>query len=90
MRLRRERQLTATGAAAAVRQLDADWPHYLVILVDDELARAAGHLAAAAYGLRGFDGIHLASFEFLLSRTDDDVHFSAADARQTRAARRLG
>lgn len=88
-RLRRERQLTAAGAAAAVRQLDADWPHYLVVLVDDELARAAGHLAAA-HGLRGIDAIHLASFEFLLSRTDDDVHFSSADARQTRAARRLG
>lgn len=89
-RRRRERLMTAGEIAAAVNQLDADWPHFLRITVDDELGLAAGRLAAAQ-GLRGYDAIHLASFERLLVYcADDDVRFSCADERLGRAARALG
>lgn len=89
-RRRRERHMTTAEAATAVKQLDADWPRFVVIDASDELARAAGRLAEA-HGLRGADAIHLASFETLLNRCEDtDVQFSCADDRLSKAARTLG
>jgi len=89
-RRRRERLMTTTESAAAVRQLDADWPRFLVIPLDDDMARAAGRLADAQ-GVRGADAVHLAAFEHLVARSeDDDVEFSCADERLVRAARALG
>jgi uncharacterized protein with PIN domain len=89
-RRRREKLMTATEARLALQQLDADWPRFLVIVLGDELARAAGRLADV-HGVRGCDSVHLASFEALLARCDDaDVRFSCADDRLTRAARALG
>ncbi len=61
----------------------------LVIPLNDDVALAAGRLADRQ-ALRGGDAVHLASFETLLARCDDDdVRFSCADDRLTRAARRL-
>jgi len=89
-RLRREGRLASQPARSAVRQLDADWPRLLAIALGDELGRAAGRLADRL-GVRGFDAIHLASFETLVARSDDpDVRFSSADDRLVRAARTLG
>lgn len=89
-RRRRERHMTAAGAATAVKQLDADWSRFVAIEASGELARAAGRLAEA-HGLRGAGAIHLASFETLLSRCEDQhVRFSCADDRLTKAARTLG
>jgi predicted nucleic acid-binding protein len=88
-RRRRERHLSAAGHARILAQLDADWSAWLTVDVTEPLARAAGHLAAR-FGLRGFDAIHLASFETILSRADDEeVRFSSADRRLTRAAAKL-
>ena len=89
-RRRREKLMTAAEVRSAVQQLDEDWPRFVVIVLGDELARAAGHLADA-HAIRGCDAVHLASFEALLARCDDaDVRFSCADDRLTRAARSLG
>src|SRR5262245_14332750 len=89
-RRRSERLLTPAGAAAVIRQFEADWTAFLALEVTETLARSAGRLADRL-GLRGFDAIHLASFEELLSRVDDDdAQFSSADDRLVRAARRLG
>jgi predicted nucleic acid-binding protein len=88
-RRQRERLMTAAETRAAIRQLDADWPRLVTVVCDDELARAAGALAAT-HGVRGADAVHLASFQELLAHCDDDVHFSCADDRLTRAARTLG
>jgi predicted nucleic acid-binding protein len=89
-RRRRERLMTTAESATAVRQLDADWPRFLVIPIDDNLARAAGRLADVQ-GVRGADAVHLAAFEHLLAGSeDDDVEFSCADERLVRAARGLG
>jgi len=75
--------------AALVGRLDADWQKFHAIEVTETLARRAGHLADR-FSLRGFDAIHLASFELLFERADDeDVRFSSADASLERAARRL-
>ena len=88
-RRRREKLMTPTEARAALQQLDADWPRFLVIVLGDELARAAGRLADV-HGVRGCDAVHLASFEELVTRCDDEnVQFSCADDRLSRAARSL-
>ena len=89
-RRRRERVLRPSALSALVLQLDADWDRIAAVGVTNPLARRAGVLAER-HGLRGFDAIHLASFELVLERAgDEDVHFSSADARLTQAARRLG
>jgi uncharacterized protein len=89
-RRRLERLLTPAETRAVIRQLDADWPRLVVIPFGDHVARSAGQLADA-HGLRGGDAVHLASFEELLSGCDDDdVVFSSADERLTRAAASLG
>jgi uncharacterized protein len=89
-RRRRERLMTPAECRSAIRQLDADWSRFVVILLGDELGRTAGQLADV-HGIRGCDALHLASFEELLRRCDDeDVRFSCADDRLARAARALG
>jgi predicted nucleic acid-binding protein len=89
-RKRREKLMRPAEGRAAVRQLDADWPRFFVILLGDELGQAAGRLADA-HGIRGCDAVHLAAFETLLAQCDDeDVRFSCADDRLSRAARSLG
>ena len=89
-RRRRERLMTPRESKAAVAQLDADWPRFVVIACGDDLARQAGRLADA-HRLRGADAVHLASFEELLTRAGgDDVAFSSADVPLARAARALG
>ena len=51
--------MTTAQAKAAIRQLDADWPRFITIVCDGELAHAAGRLAEA-HGIRGADAVHLA------------------------------
>ena len=90
-RRRRERTLRPTALTAIVATLDADWQRFATVDVTDTLARRAGDLADR-FNLRGFDAIHLASFELVLERAgdEDEVIFSTADDRLARAARRLG
>lgn len=89
-RRRRERLMTPREHTEAVRQLDQDWPRFVTLAFDDDLALAAGRLADA-HGLRGGDAVHLASFESVLAAAgDEEVRFSCADDRLTRAARSLG
>ena len=89
-RRRRERLMTPGETKSVVAQFDADWTRFVVITLDDDLAREAGILANT-HRLRGADAVHLASFQALLGWTgDEDVHFSAADAKLVRAARALG
>ncbi len=88
-RRRREQLLTRAELTTVVAQLDADWPRLVVIPFGDDLAREAGRLADK-HGLRGGDAAHLASFASVLVRSEDDVSFSSADTRLSRAARSLG
>lgn len=89
-RLRRVGDISRADTSQLAERLDRDWHRFATLEVTDVLAHRAGRLADR-FDLRGFDAIHLASFELLLERADDeDVRFSSADDRLTRAAKRLG
>jgi len=89
-RRRRDRLMTPKEHAAAQAQFDADWPRCVVVALDGPLSLAAGTLAAK-HRLRGADAAHLAAFEVILGGAGaDDVRFSCADDRLTKAARALG
>jgi uncharacterized protein len=88
-RLRRERLLTARQLATLRRQFDEQWEQYLALEATDSLCRAAGDLAER-YGLRGFDSIHLASFQEVARRGGlTQTRFSSFDDTLNRAARKL-
>ncbi|MFI5179750.1 MAG: type II toxin-antitoxin system VapC family toxin [Vicinamibacterales bacterium] len=85
-RLRRDGAIPPATLRAMKRDLDADWPRYLVVEPTTALCRAAGELAER-YRLRGFDSIHLASFLQVAKRArPSDTHFSSFDRRLNRAA----
>ena len=87
---RRARALTAPAFAEAKRLFEQDWVSVIAVGLSEAVVRAAGELAER-HGIRGFDSIHLASFQQLLERAgEEDVHFSTFDDRHARAARRLG
>jgi predicted nucleic acid-binding protein len=89
-RRHRERRATSVEHAALLHRFEADWRALVAVNVTAAIAHAAGAMAER-FGLRGFDAIHLATFEQILARAgDDEVTFSAADDRLVRAARRLG
>jgi predicted nucleic acid-binding protein len=90
-KLRRIRDITSAAATSMATRFDADWGRVMAIEVTAPLARRAGQLADR-FDLRGFDAIHLASFELILERAgdQDEVHFSSGDATLSRAAKRLG
>jgi predicted nucleic acid-binding protein len=88
-RLRRERGLTASKFVAAKRDFEAEWPTYLTMEATGALCRAAGELAER-YRLRGFDGIHLASFAEVSRRAGTkETRFSSFDRRLNQAAGKL-
>jgi uncharacterized protein len=88
-RLRRERVLTASKLGSVKRKFQKQWPAYLTLVATDSLCRAAGTLAEA-YGLRGFDSIHLASFAEVARRAGPhDTRFSSFDDRLNQAAMKL-
>lgn len=88
-RRRRERLSTSAEHRAILRQFDDDWPRLVAMSFGDDLAREAGHLADRLR-IRGADAVHLASFAALVARAgDDEVRFSCADERLSRAARSL-
>jgi predicted nucleic acid-binding protein len=87
-RRRRERALRSAAFNAATRKFEDDWPKYLAVQVTEALCREAGHLAER-YALRGYDGVHLASFiEVAREAGIPDTRFSSFDDRLNGAARR--
>ena len=84
----RERRLNRTTYRAARDRVTEDWSGIVTVRADAALLHAAADLAER-YSLRALDGIHLASFQQVLERTDDDIEFSSFDDRLLRAARRL-
>lgn len=88
-RLRRERALRPARFVTIKRQLDEDWPSYLVLDVTTSLSRAAGDLAER-HRLRGYDSVHLASFaEIARLAGPRQARFSSFDDRLNRAAQSL-
>jgi predicted nucleic acid-binding protein len=87
-RRRRERILAPRAFTTARRALENDWPMYLAVQVTEGLCRDAGNLAER-YALRGFDGVHLASYlELVRHAGRAATQFSSFDDRLNEAALR--
>lgn len=84
-RRHRDGDLSATDYTNACEQFERDWTGYLRIRLDDDVLGAARHVIQR-HGLRGFDGIHLASALTLQNQWDQTVVVVAADQRLLRAA----
>lgn len=87
-RAHRERRLDKTSYKTARDRLNEDWAAVVTVRPDAAILRLAADLAER-FSLRALDGIHLASFQQLLERTDDDVEFSSFDDRLAKAAKKL-
>ncbi len=85
-RARRMRRLGADGARAARERADAFLDEADFVELTEPLALRAGDLAEE-HGLRGYDAVHLASFEEI---ADDDSVLVAADGALLEAVRRHG
>ena len=85
----RERRLDRRSYEAARNRFDEDWTTVVTVRPDSALLRLAADLSERL-SLRALDGIHLASFQQLLERTDDEIEFSSFDERLVKAARKLG
>lgn len=86
-RRRRERALRPGAFAAAKRKFEEDWQRYVAVQATEALCHDAGDLAER-YGLRGYDGVHLASFVAIAREAGAaDTEFSSFDERLNRAAR---
>ena len=86
-RQRREGGLTAAGYDRAKADFERDWPRYLTIEVSEAVYRSAGDLAEKHH-LRGFDGLHLASYLALHREGARQTRFSAFDEALNQAARK--
>ena len=69
--------------------LAADWPHYLVIDIDQLLVERAGDYADT-FALRGYDSVQLAA-AFEIGRISQlPIAFACFDTRLNKAAKLLG
>jgi len=85
----REQALDAAAIAQARQRLVADWPHYLVLEVTQELVDLAGDYAEA-FALRAYDSVQLASVFTAHQAMPGEVTFACFDSRLVKAARALG
>ena len=72
-----------------IADLGADWEKLLHVGLTTTLIRFAGD-TTDAYGLRGFDAIHLASALWLREQSPAALSFVAFDRRLVEAARQAG
>ena len=78
--------LTIEQAKAALK---ADWPHFLVLEIDQPLVERAGEYADT-FALRGYDSIQLAA-AFETGRISQlPIFFACFDTRLNKAAKLLG
>lgn len=88
---RRAREVPGDGDVIeqAKAALAADWPHFVVMEIDQTLVELAGEYADT-FALRGYDSIQLAA-AFEAGRIAlSPVFFACFDARLNKAARLLG
>ena len=84
-RRHRDGDLSAIDYANVCEQFERDWTGYLRIRLDEDVLSAARRVIQR-HGLRGFDGIHLASAMTLQNQWEEAVVVVAADQRLLRAA----
>jgi predicted nucleic acid-binding protein len=85
----REQPADASTIALAKSAIQRDWPHYLVLEVNQSVVEQAGEFADA-FALRGYDAVQLASAAYVLNVAKTQVTFACFDARLSKAARLLG
>ncbi len=88
---RRAREVPEDAAAIdrAKAALADDWPHFVVLEVDQALVERAGEYADT-FALRGYDSIQLAA-AFETARVSQlSTQFACFDSRLNKAARTLG
>jgi len=73
----------------AKNALASDWPHYVILEVNQNLVELAGEYADT-FALRGYDSIQLAAATETARISDQSVTFACFDTRLNKAARILG
>lgn len=88
---RRAREVAADALpiGQAKQALAADWPHYLIVEVTQEVVEQAGEFADT-FALRGYDSVQLAAAYQAMQVSRLPVSFACFDARLNKAARVLG
>ena len=89
VRRRHEGGLPARDYRRIIRDLDADWAHYLVVEITDSLIREGARLAET-YRLRAYDAVHLASAAAMHGRIAESVVFASWDVGLDKAAKTEG
>ena len=79
------RAVARAGGAKQAKKVEADWPSFEVIEVDEELAQHAAELTLSAE-LRSLDALHLTAALVI----PDDVTVATWDTRLHRAATEHG
>lgn len=85
----REHTQDMEALAEARRRFEADWPHYLVFEVTQDLVELAGDYADT-FALRAYDSVQLAAVQTLHREEPRNVKFACFDTRLVKAARALG
>ncbi|QVL45616.1 MAG: type II toxin-antitoxin system VapC family toxin [Methylophilaceae bacterium] len=88
---RRARELPADvdNIEQAKVALAADWPHFVVLEIDQPLVERAGEYADT-FALRGYDSIQLAAAFEAGSVSQTPIFFACFDSRLNKAAKLLG
>jgi predicted nucleic acid-binding protein len=88
---RRAREVTADAPTIELAKaaLAADWPHFLVLEVDQSLVERAGDYADT-FALRGYDSVQLAAAFEAGRISQSPILFACFDGRLNKAAKLLG
>jgi uncharacterized protein with PIN domain len=84
-RRHRDGDISQTAYRRTLADIDEDAKHLMYLDVSRHLIRAAAD-AAAAYALRGYDALHLASALELQTRSGESITFGCWDATLMAAA----
>jgi len=85
----REAPADAEVIDRAKAALAEDWPHFVVMDVNQTLVERAGDYADT-FALRGYDSVQLAAAYELSRLTQSPVRFACFDSRLNKAAKALG
>ncbi len=86
--MHRNRRLDTAALTGVKRALDDGWPGLSVVAITHEVVRNAGSLAER-YGLRGYDAVQLACYDWLRRSATEPCRFLTFDERLAQAAERL-
>lgn len=88
-RMRREDRLTGNDAASVKRRFERHWKSVLRFIPEEPAIRQTGSFAER-FGLKGYDGVHLACAFLLHKQSSMPLQFACFDFPLNKAALRLG